>query len=697
MAYTLYFTDETKEPIVVEDLTLNNQTDLNFVGKNRPDYAVATGENFLHLLENFANISPPNNPIEGQFWYNTARNIMYVFDSTQWVEVGGLKKASTAPSAQQSQEGDLWVDAGTKQLYLFANGAWILVGPEYSGGSKTGIIGESVIDVNNNEYMIVKVFVSGELIAVFNAAQESNTIPYIRPRTRIPGFDVLYKGVTLKNATSGSQFKYYGTVEKAEALSIAGSTITADKFLRNDTSGSLSGNLRVKNDAGIYLGEEGTFNLRVLSGAGVISNLVADSDIQFKINSEGTTITPLTITSNGNLAITGDIENAGDIISAGQFIVADTETSSNASTGSIRTAGGIGVAGASYFGDAVVFNDDISVKNVIPSANTTYTLGTLSNKFKEVHATTVNASVLNVETVTGSNLTIQGNVDSASALANSTTFRITGDVVSNDIEYDGTANAGTGQFIQEFVTTLGSGLVATKTSLPQPDIDGADEILINHLGDELRKTTVSNLLGLVPTVPIGTIVPWAGDWANTATRPSGWLLCDGSEVSQTAYSELYVILGGSNSNYQQATQPTSGYFYLPDLRGRMVLGVDSMNNVVGNGGGAAGRVANNAASSVGAFGGSENKTIDVTNLPEHTHNFTTNGQQFYAYRDFNDGQTGNGISVTDSGTTTNGGQLLDNAGDTVDAQGNATNLSQPLNVLNPFMALNFIIYAGETS
>jgi len=697
MAYTLYFTDETKEPITVEDLTLNNSTDLNFVGKNRSDYAVATGENFLHLLENFANISPPNNPIEGQLWYNTARNVMYVFDSTQWVETGGLKKSSTAPTAQQSQEGDLWVDAGTKQLYLFANGAWILVGPEFSGGSKTGIIAEEVIDVNSNPYMVVKVYISGELVAVFNSAEESASVPYIRPRTRIPGFDVLYKGVTLKNSSSGTNFKYYGTVEKAEALSVAGSTITADKFLRNDTSGSINGNLRIKNDAGVYLGNEGTFNLRVLSGAGIISNLVSGSDLQFKINDAGTTRTPLTLTSTGNVTITGNIENAGTITSAGRVIVDNTQGSTNTSTGSIKTAGGIGVAGESYFGGSVTFNDDLTVKNIIPSADATYTLGTTSNKFSVVNAETIRTDTLNVETITGSNLTIEGNVESASTLANSTTFRITGDVISNDITFDGAANAGTGTFVQEFETALGSGLISTKQSLSAVDISDNDEILLNAVGDDLRKTTVGNLLGLVPTMPIGTVVPYAGDWTNTATRPAGWLLCDGSQVSQTTYAELYIVLGGANTNYQQQTQPDPGNFYLPDLRGRTIFGVDTMNNVVGTGGGAANRIADNAAASLGAFGGSEEKVLDASNLPDHTHNFTSNGQQFYAYRDFNDGATGNGISVTDSGTTTNGGQLLNNAGDTVDADGNTVSLSQPLNVLNPFMALNFIIYAGETS
>jgi len=695
MAYTINFSDTTKEPIVVDDLTINEQTDLKFIGKNTAGYAVATGENFLHLLENFANIDAPNNPVEGQMWYNTTSNVMYVFDSTQWVEVGGLKKSNTKPTAAETQEGDLWVDSQNKTLYLFANGAWILVGPNYSEGNKTGIIAEEVIDVNNNTYFVIKVFISNELVAVISSAEESAGVPYIRPRTQIPGFEVLYKGVTLKSATSGESFKYYGTAERAEALSIAGSTISADSFLRSDISGAIQGNLRVKADAGVFLGEEGTFNLRVAGGDSILTNNVDGSDIKFQVNNSGISLTPVTISSLGNVTFTGDITTSQT--NADSLVVSGTETSTNSQTGSIRTAGGIGVAGQSYFNDIVRVNGNLTTSNLVTLGQGIHDIGSNTNRYNNIYGTTVYATVLNAETITGSNLTIEGNVDSATALANTTTFRLTGDVVSEDVTFDGTANAGTGQFVQEFETTLGPALISNKSLLPQADIDReADELLINDVGNALRKTTVNNLLNLVPVMPVGTIVPWAGDWSNNATRPDGWLLCDGSQVSITKYNQLYNVLGGANNLYPQAAEPNPGNFYLPDLRGRFPLGVDSMNNVDGTGGGAAGRISNNAASAVGRTGGAEDRTLSVTNLPDHSHNMESQtGDPFYAYRDYNDGQTGSGVSITTSGTITDGGQLSSHAGTVVGADGSTVTTGTPINVLNPFMAFNFIIYAGE--
>ena len=307
---------------------------------------------------------------------------------------------------------------------------------------------------------------------------------------------------------------------------------------------------------------------------------------------------------------------------------------------------------------------------------------------------------MNAETITGNNLTIEGNVDSATALANATLFRLTGDVTSTDVEFDGTANAG-GQFLQEFETTLGPDLIANKTLLPRAEINKeTDELLINDVGNSLKKTTVANLLELVlGVVPVGTVLPWAGDWSNNATRPSGnWLLCDGSQVSITKYNELYTVLGGANNLYPQLDSPQPGNFYLPDLRGRMVLGVDSMNNLDGTGGGSANRISNNAAAAVGRTGGSESRILSATNLPEHSHDMKSiTGQPFYGYRDYNDGTTGDGVSITTSGTVTDGGQLSSNAGNVVAPDGSEVNTGNPLNVLNPYMALNYIIYAGEVT
>lgn len=68
----------------------------------------------------------------------------------------------------------------------------------------------------------------------------------------------------------------------------------------------------------------------------------------------------------------------------------------------------------------------------------------------------------------------------------------------------------------------------------------------------------------------GTIVMWGGELANI---PAGWLHCDGSKFSQAEYPALYSAIG---NNF--GVSASQGSFYLPDLRGRFVRGVDSSAN-----------------------------------------------------------------------------------------------------------------------
>jgi microcystin-dependent protein len=79
-----------------------------------------------------------------------------------------------------------------------------------------------------------------------------------------------------------------------------------------------------------------------------------------------------------------------------------------------------------------------------------------------------------------------------------------------------------------------------------------------------------------------------------ATAPTGWLLCDGSAVSQATYAALYAAIGTDFG------PDTGGNFTLPDYRGRFALG----------------KSATGTGSTVGETGGA----LDHTHTgPSHTH------------------------------------------------------------------------------
>ena len=75
--------------------------------------------------------------------------------------------------------------------------------------------------------------------------------------------------------------------------------------------------------------------------------------------------------------------------------------------------------------------------------------------------------------------------------------------------------------------------------------------------------------GATAMLPPGLVMAFGG-----TTAPSGWLLCDGSAISRTTYSLLFTAIGTSYGAGDGSTT-----FNLPDLRGRVPVGLGSQTDV----------------------------------------------------------------------------------------------------------------------
>jgi hypothetical protein len=63
----------------IPDGTINtNDSSLGLPGRNYAGYGQTLDTNFVHITENFAKATPPANPLQGQLWYNTNANLLYV-------------------------------------------------------------------------------------------------------------------------------------------------------------------------------------------------------------------------------------------------------------------------------------------------------------------------------------------------------------------------------------------------------------------------------------------------------------------------------------------------------------------------------------------------------------------------------------------------------------------------------------------
>lgn len=115
--------------IVIEEGTIDTTFDLKLLGKNYAGYGEIQNENFLHLLENFANSTAPPRPINGQIWYDTSTKRIKYYDETinAWRGTGGIDVSITAPASPS--EGDLWWKLDTNELFAWNTVKWILIGP----------------------------------------------------------------------------------------------------------------------------------------------------------------------------------------------------------------------------------------------------------------------------------------------------------------------------------------------------------------------------------------------------------------------------------------------------------------------------------------------------------------------------------------------------------------------------------------
>jgi len=728
MPYVVNYTESTnpsKPPITVQDQSLNNQTSLTFVGQNYNGYSSVIAGDFLHLLENFANPTAPSNPVQGQLWYDNLASILKVYDGSNWVEAGALKKApaSNIPSVESSTTGDLWVDTTNSQLYLFSGSSWILIGPQFSQGAMTGPIVEDILDNASPSisHSVVSMYSSGAGSTGYRVCIISKDT--FTPKTAIAGFTTINEGVNLSSIDSTSTTslsRFWGTATSADALLINNVAVPSNNFLRSDQASKTNYPLTIQNNIGLTIGSDNSFTIGKNANAVIFNSTNSGSSVNFSLTNAGTASTVVYMDPTGKVGIglnnfsPASILDVKGVITAsttsGGVNVLGTTDSTSVGTGSIKTTGGLSVSLNSNFGGNITNYGKIFVNNLVSgtptagsvilpgqnsadtTANQLYDIGSATQQFRNIYAQnfvgTFNGNF------TGS---LSGNVNGGAAkLSSSTQFNMIGDVTSPGFTFNGQTATGT----VSFTTSLSSDFINNKTSAT--DTYGSDEIIINRPGNTnstlLKQTKASFLKDAgMYAIPVGTILPYAG-----TTPPSGYLFCDGSEVPQGIYSSLFTAIG---FNYKsQVLLQGNNTFALPDLRGRFGLGADNMNNnltvpassnpntQISAGGGAVGRVTDPSSDIIGASSGTNTVTLQIANLPDHRHSLNTGSTQYFAVglpdpsAIDNSADSGLGLTTTNASGQ---GQGLPNSSGVI-----ATQTSQPVTIMNPYQTINYMIFTG---
>ena len=101
----------------------------------------------------------------------------------------------------------------------------------------------------------------------------------------------------------------------------------------------------------------------------------------------------------------------------------------------------------------------------------------------------------------------------------------------------------------------------------------------------------------------GTIV-----MTGRSTSPTGWMLCHGQSLSKTTYKSLFNAIGTTYGG-------NSSHFNVPDIRGRVVAGESTNNNVLVG------------AMNLGQKLGSQTHTLTIAEMPKHRHGIGSGDDQ----------------------------------------------------------------------
>lgn len=285
MSYTINLTNGNVFA-VIPDGTINQSSSQTLVGKNYAGYGQFLDDNFIHLLENGANSTPPGAPLTGQLWFNTTTGVLQVYNGVAFKSLGGSQAAATAPT--NNSIGDLWYDTTLAQLFVWTGTEWLLVGPIYTSDTGvTGAIPTVLTDTLGGTHIVTELYINNDVVGII-----SDDAGGWIPAPAIPGFTGgVGPGIQLATTVNGQTPQFVGTATNATSLN----GVTANAFIRT-TGGNMTGALSVGTTSGnLTVGPNGDFVANVAGTSVNLINTDNNGNINFVINKAGITTTAMTI------------------------------------------------------------------------------------------------------------------------------------------------------------------------------------------------------------------------------------------------------------------------------------------------------------------------------------------------------------------------------------------------------------------
>lgn len=498
MAYTI---NNTRGDVIAEVLDNEIDTDtlpLAMIGKSATNFGEPINENFVKLLENFANPLAPTNAILGQLWYDSAEGRVKVFDGDNFRNTGGPIVSSVKPTNLTS--GDLWINSQDNQIYFFDGTDLVLAGPVYKQSQGiNGFVIDTITDTAGTPQTIAKVFVGDTLIGFFSKTSfnPGSAIAGHTGEVSI-GFNFAIDSVDTPTAFSLKNT----TVDRSLGLvDQNGNYRTAENFITNDANVDINGYVEINNDEGIYIGDTGELQIAV-------DNTVAGSPIKFESNIIDKKVL-------FRATDTQDTYTAIEIDSANKKVVLFPNEAEDRTDDALKVFGSVEITG----------------NLLIQGDSTTVTTSTLEVEDKDIVLGSVTGGTPSDINVDGGGIIVRGDTDHSFTWDRDNQWFTSSEGIN-------IAGGAQGLYINGQLAISGSALGNNITSAPgitsfgPQDQIQADNILIND-----NTISTVNLNGNLVLSPNGSgTVDFANSRATSASDPT-----DAQDLATKNYVDTNVI------------------------------------------------------------------------------------------------------------------------------------------------------------
>jgi len=382
---------------VVQDGTIDTvSTSQTLVGKNVTPYGEYEIENLVHQLENFANDTPPGNPIEGQIWWDTNNKLLKGWNGTAWVSVSpdatslNVNDKIVKRDAYGDFSAGIVTATGVSANSIIVNG---------TGGNSTlgfrdsdGNVFDTKIyyaNATNN----LNIAVNSNVIASFSQTGATFNYPVTVPQTPTANTQAASKGY-VDSALAAAPYGQ-GTVSSVgitagNGIIVSGGPITssgnitvsvnaqsgfgANTVMGRDSSGSFSANTatlsRVSANIVVSTGNASGSYLRMVDNVGDVNDTFvwyenASQSIKLQVNGN----TPATFSANG-ITFGYPVTLSGAPTANNQATTKQYVDTSIANSGTVTSIGLTNGGGIAVSGSPITTSGDISV-SVIRSSDAT--------------------------------------------------------------------------------------------------------------------------------------------------------------------------------------------------------------------------------------------------------------------------------------------------------------------------------------